>query len=209
MLHCQKPMIRNAAALMLCLLAVTPAIGGDAVRPRLVPGGNSPALPSLADDSRVAVYSLGGFSLGTLSAPAASTPGLSLAGGDGMVVGGYTAYSGDWLRLSTSLVSGGGVGTADFTASQMVSPWGVDGIAALSLGYQWTQSGAFSLNPAQMGVSVGSLGTANDLSLSLSFTHDVTPSFSMGGFAAASRGEDEASKANSGLHFGAGLELKF
>jgi len=197
-------MFRNLALTAALLIAATPVWAGDAVRPRLVPGGAGLALPSFAGDSKSEVYSTGGFSLGAVSAPMGG--GGSAATGEGLALGGYAAYGLDWMNLSSSVKSGGGLGMADLTASRSVSPLGVDGIAALSLGYQWTQVGGFSLNPAQMGVSPGD---ANDLSLSLSFTHDVTPSFSMGGFAAASRGEDAASQPNSGLHFGAGLELKF
>lgn len=203
-----KAMIRNLTALCLCVLTAVPAWADEAVRPRLVPGGGSLGLPALGGDNKVEVYSLGGFSLGSVSAPVApASAGSAVI--DGMAVGGYAAYSGDWGRLSSSLKTGGGTGSADFTASQQISPLGVNGLAALSLGYQWTQAGGFSLNPAQMGMSSGALGQANDLSLSLSFTRDLTPSFSLGGFAAASRGEDAASQPNTGLHFGAGLELKF
>lgn len=203
-------MIRFVALLPLCLLAAAPACAGDAGRPRLVPGSGSLSLPSFGNDDRAEFLSSGGFSLGALSAPlggagAAGTGG----GGDGLAVGGYATYGTDWLRLSSSLRGGQGTGAADLTASQQVAPWGVEGVAAINLGYQWTQVGSFSLNPAQLGVSSGNLGQANDLSLSLSFTHDLTPAFSMGGFAAASRGEDSDSQNNAGLHFGAGLELKF
>ncbi|MBR9971251.1 hypothetical protein [Magnetospirillum sulfuroxidans] len=201
-------MIRNLVALSVCLVIAAPAWAGEAVRPRLVPGGGSIGLPALAGDNKVAVYSLGGFSLGSIAAPLA-TAADGVAAIDGMAVGGYAAYSSDWGRVTSSLKSGNGNGVADLTASQHVSPLGLDGLAALSLGYQWTQAAGFSLNPAQMGVSSGALGQASDLSLSLSFTHELTPSFSLGGFAAASRGEDAASLPNSGLHFGAGLELKF
>ena len=203
-----KAMIRNLAALCLCLLTAAPVRADEVVRPRLVPGGGSIGLPALGGENKVEVYSIGGFSLGSVSAPV-PPPSVGSAVIDGMAVGGYAAYSSDWGRLSSSLKSGGGTGIADFTASQQVSPLGMKGLAALSLGYQWTQAGGFSLNPAQMGVSSGALGEANDLSLSLSFTHDLTPSFSLGGFAAASRGEDADSQPNAGLHFGAGLELKF
>ncbi|MBI2240605.1 MAG: hypothetical protein HYU59_07355 [Magnetospirillum gryphiswaldense] len=197
-------MFRKLTLIALSLSAAMPVWAGEAVRPRLVPGGGGVALPVFSGENKSEVYSTGGFSLGAVSAPMGGVSGN--ANGDGLAVGGYAAYGMDWMNLSSSVKSGGGVGTADLTASRSVSPLGLDGVAALSLGYQWTQVGGFSLNPAQMGVSPGD---ANDLSLSLSFTHDVTPSFSMGGFAAASRGEDAASQPNSGLHFGAGLELKF
>lgn len=192
----------------LCLMVSVPAWGGDSVRPRLVPGSGSLGLPSFSADTKTDVLSTGGFSLGTLSAPAAAQTGDADAA-EGLSLGGYASYGADWLRLSSSIKGGQGSGSADLTASQPVSPWGVDGTAALSLGYQWTQVGGFSLNPAQLGVTAGAWGQANDLSLSLSFTHDVTPSFSMGGFAAASRGESADNQPSSGLHFGAGLELKF
>lgn len=200
-------MFRKLVLTAVLLTAAMPAWAGDAVRPRLVPGGSGVALPAFGGDSKAEVYSTGGFSLGAVSAPIGGV--AAAATGEGMAVGGYASYGTEWLNLSSSLKSGGGLGSADLTASRPVSSLGVDGIAALSLGYQWTQVGGFSLNPAQMGVSPDAWGQANDLSLSLSFTHDVTPSFSMGGFAAASRGEDAASQPNSGLHFGAGLELKF
>ncbi|MCA1909405.1 MAG: hypothetical protein LDL39_13680 [Magnetospirillum sp.] len=197
-------MFRHLALTAVLLTVAMPAWAGDSVRPRLVPGGSGLALPSFGGENRSEAYATGSFSLGAVSAPMGG--GNAAAAGDGLSLGGYAAYGLDWMNLSSSVKSGGGLGVADLTASRSVSPWGMDGIAALSLGYQWTQVGGFSLNPAQMGVSPGD---ANDLSLSLSFTHDVTPSFSMGGFAAASRGEDAASQPNSGLHFGAGLELKF
>ena len=194
--------MKIAACLCLCLSTAAPAWAGEVARPRLVPGGGV-ALPAFGADSKSALLSAGSFSLGTVSAP--------LGGGEGgSLVGGFAAAdAGGGLHLSSSLQGGGGVGVADMTASKEVAPWGFAGVAALSLGYQWTQSGAFSLNPAQMSVAGTAAEQGNDLSLSLSFTHDITPSFSLGGFAAASRGEDAVSQGNAGLHFGAGLGLKF
>ncbi|MGE4281728.1 MAG: hypothetical protein AB7G62_19255 [Magnetospirillum sp.] len=205
-------MFRKFALTTVSLMIATAAWAGDAVRPRLVPGGAGVGLPAFGGESKAEMYSTGGFSLGAVSAPIGGAS--ANATGEGMAVGGYASYGTEWMNLSSSLKSGGGLGSADLTASRSVSSLGVDGVAALSLGYQWTQVGGFSLNPAQMGVSPGvwgqsGWGASTDLSLSLSFSHDVTPSFSMGGFAAASRGEDGASQPNSGLHFGAGLELKF
>lgn len=201
-------MNRYRFACCLCLLIAAPAWGQDGVRPRLVPGGGGLGLPGLADEGKTALLSAGGFSLGTLAVPTLPVAAARSAI-DGLALGGYAAYSADWLRLSSSLTGGNGVGAADMTAAQAVAPWGFDGVAALSLGYQWTQANAFSLNPAQMGVSASNLGQASDLSLSLSFTHDVTPSFALGGFAAASHGEEDGREPNNGIHFGAGLELKF
>lgn len=202
-------MLRRLALTSMCLLAAAPAWAGDAVRPRLVPGSGALALPSFAGaETKTEVLSTGGFSLGTLSAPMGGQA-ASPAPGEGLALGGYAFYGNGWMRLSSSLKGDQAGGLADLTASQPVAPLGLEGIAALSLGYQWTQVGGFSLNPAQVGISNGGLGQANDLSLSLSFTHEVTPSFSLGGFAAASRGEDVDNQPNAGLHFGAGLELKF
>jgi hypothetical protein len=63
---------------------------------------------------------------------------------------------------------------------------------------------AFSPNPLHGGLM--GLGN-NDVSLTLSFTHDVSPSFSLGGYAATARGEDAHDP--SALRLGAGLGLKF
>jgi hypothetical protein len=191
----------------LCVLVLTafPALAGDAPqgRPRLV-GGGIDLLQ--ADFTRGAgqgerqseLYGKGPFSAGAVSGP------------ERMSLGGYTSYMFNDVRLSSS-VKGDAFGqAADFSAAYSGAFMGVDGTAAVRLGYEWGSAGSFSPNPAQMGVNAfDGYRPGSDLSLSLSLTHDITPAFSFGGFAAASHGDHDEAKAQSGFTLGAGVGVKF
>ena len=101
---------------------------------------------------------------------------------------------------------------ADFSAAY--AGFGPDSVAAFRLGYELGRAQAFSVNPAQAGLSAFSGAydpsrSVGDLSLTLSFTHDVTPSLSLGGFAAAGRQEGEHTAPENSLRFGAGVGYKF
>lgn len=192
-------MLTRSALIVACLLAAQSAWAGEA-RPRLVVGGMTLAQPEL----RTELYAnKSGFSAGAVSDSAAPERGR-------MALGGYTAYAFQDFRLSSSL-KGGDTASADFSAAY--TGFGPDSVASLRLGYEWGNTQAFSVNPAQAGLSAFGGGydanrTVGDLSMTLSFTHDVTPSLSFGGFAAASRKDDDRNAENS-LRFGAGLGYKF
>lgn len=185
---------------IVCLFAALPAWAEEA-RPRLVVGGMNLAQPDL----RTELYAAkGGFSAGAVSDPSASERGR-------MALGGYAAYVFQDLKLSSSLKGAGDTSTADFSAAYTGF---ADSTAALRLGYEWGNTQAFSVNPAQAGLSAftGAYDpnrSVGDLSMTLSFTHDFTPSFSMGGFAAATRKDDERSQPENSLRVGAGLGYKF
>lgn len=195
-------MMKAVAVLTVCVVAAVPAWAGDATspRPRLVTGSITPGLAS--PESRSELFATGGFSVGTLSGPS-STPDQPLA------VGGYAAYSFDALRLSSSL-KGDRLGSgADLTAAYSGAVLGIDGVTALTLGYEWARPLAFSPNPVQGGLAgTDILRPMGDLSLSLSFTHDIGASLSVGGFAAATRTEEDDS-ATAGFRLGAGFGVRF
>lgn len=192
--------VKRLLPALLCLAAALPAWAEDA-RPRLVAGGMSLTEPEL----RTELFAKGGFSAG--AAAGAENP----AGERGrMALGGYAAYAFNDFKLSSSLKGGADANSAEFSAAYAGLGGGV---AALRLGYDWGRSPAFSINPAQAGLSVysGALNPGRaygDASVSLSYTQDITPSLSWGGFAAAGRKDDAISTENS-VRIGAGLGLKF
>lgn len=192
--------MKTFVAIGLCVLAALPAWAGDKApaRMRLVTGSVAPMPSILAPPDRQAeLFATGGFSLGTATSTAAG-PDQPVA------LGGYAAYSFDALRLSSSLKGDHAGAAADFTASYSGVMMGVDGVTALGLSYE-----RFSPNPVQTNV-VGSDAwrPMGDLSLSLSFTHGINSSMSLGGFAAATRSEDDEA-VHSGFRLGAGMGLKF
>lgn len=197
--------MRFALALCACLLVAAPALAEDAgqTRPRLVGGGIDLLKADFTrgaglGESQAELFGKGGFSAGAVSGP------------ERMSLGGYTSYMFNDLRLSSSLRNESMGQSADLSAAFAGAFMGLDGTAALRLGYEWGGGGSFSPNPAQMGVNAfDGYRPGSDLSLSLSLTHDVTPGFSFGGFAAANRGDQETERAQSGFSLGAGLGLKF
>jgi hypothetical protein len=203
MLLCrERIMLKRFAIVVASILVTAPAVAGDAARPRLVAGGMDLSQPEL----RTELFAKGAFSAGAASDASSAEHGR-------MALGGYAAYAFRDLNLSSSFKGDSFVSTADFSAAYMGGIMGVDGVAAVKLGYQWGKQQAFSVNPAQAGLSAFTGGydpsrPVGDLSLTLSFTHDVTPSLSLGGFAAATRKDDER-EAESGLRFGAGVGYKF
>jgi len=197
--------MRCLIALCLVTLTALPALAGDAApsRPRLVGGGIDLLQADFArgaggGERRAEVFGSGPFSAGGVSGP------------ERMALGGYTSYLFDDVRLSSSLKGGGPSQAADLSAAASGAFMGIDGTVAVRLGYEWGNAGSFSPNPAQMGVNAfDGYRPGSDLSLSLSLTHDVTPGFSFGGFAAASHGDSDETKAQSGFTLGAGVGLKF
>lgn len=199
--------MKALAILGMCMVTAFPALAGDKapLRPRLVTGNvevirpmtESRAAESRATESRASLFAIGGFSLGTLigAPPVDAAP-------EAMAFGGYATYTLDALRFSSSLKGDAAASAADFTASY---PMGLDGMAAVTLGYEWSRHASFSVNPM---LGNETLRPAGDLSLSLSFSHSVTPAVTFGGFAAATRTEEDQA-ATSGFRLGAGMGLKF
>lgn len=193
-------MLKRLALTCLCLLPALPVWAGEE-RPRLVVGGmnlNGGAL-------QTELYSTkGGFSAGAVS---------DSSGNSGrMALGGYAAYAFPDVTVKSSLRGDGDTTIADFSAAY--AGFGPDSVAAFRLGYELGRAQAFSVNPAQAGLSAFSGAydpsrSVGDLSLTLSFTHDITPSLSLGGFAAAGRQEGEHTAPENSLRFGAGVGYKF
>lgn len=192
-------MLKRSLLTVACLLAA-PSGWAEEVRPRLVVGGMTLAQPEL----RTELYAAkNGFSAGAASEPATADRRMAL--------GGYTAYAFHDFKLSTSLKGAADSSVADFSAAYTGF---TDSTAALRLGYEWGATQAFSVNPAQAGLSAFTGGydsnrPVGDLSMTLSFTHDVTPSLSFGGFAAATRSKDDERTPENGLRFGAGVGYRF
>ncbi|OAN59540.1 hypothetical protein [Magnetospirillum moscoviense] len=197
--------MRLLTVLCVCALAAAPAFAEDGAssRPRLVGGGIDLLKADFArgagmGESQAEIFGKGAFSAGAVSGP------------ERMAIGGYTSYMFNDIRLSSSLKSDPVGHSADLSAAYSGAFMGIDGTALVRMGYEWGSAGSFSPNPAQMGVTAfDGYRPGSDLSLSLSLTHDITPGFSFGGFAAANRGEVEAERAQSGFSLGAGLGLKF
>lgn len=189
-------MFRTIVFSALCLAAAAPAFAQD--QPRLVTGGLMPAARFSGPDVKAPLVSAGGLTLGAL---ADSTPvsedASRLAGG------GYVAYAIDKISLTSSARGDATASGLDLGASYA----GTAGTAAVKLGYEWAgRPSSFSPNPMQMAPVIE---PASDLSLTLSFTHDITPSLQMGGFAAATRSEYEDRTTQQGFKLGAGMGLRF
>lgn len=208
-----------SACLLVASLWAGQAMATDMGTARLVPGGASYiAPPQRLDMGQYSnpLLSSGQFSLGTIAdAPAAP---LSRARGN-LAVGGYMAYGlGGDGRLSSSLRSNGSVTSADISAAYTGSLLGTDGVAMVKLGTAWSKplgfspnSQGFSPNPLQPGAALSDpfMRAGNDINLSVSLMRQVTPSFSVGGMAEATRsgGADLASPP--GFMLGASLGYRF
>ncbi|CUW37306.1 conserved exported protein of unknown function [Magnetospirillum sp. XM-1] len=178
---------------------------------RLVPGGG--AVPSDAPavslgETRLPLVSAGKLSAGAVSAPSRSPlpfgqPGSPLA------VGGYVAYGNGPAQLSSSLRSDGTTSGANVSAS-----WGNDSRAALSLGVNRTDWSRISPNSQHPALTLADPyrsipnGGGSEVNMSLSLTHQVSPSFSVGGMAGANRTGGSESP-GTGLSVGAGLGYRF
>lgn len=197
--------MRLLIALCVCTLVAAPAFAEDAgqARPRLVGGGIDLMKADFTRGAGTAEGQSEFFGKGAFSAGAVSGP-------ERMALGGYTSYMFNDVRLSSTVKGDSWGQSADLSAAYSGAFMGIDGTAMLRMGYEWGSAGSFSPNPAQMGVTAfDGYRPGSDLSLSLSLTHDVTPGFSFGGFAAANRGETETERAQAGFSLGAGLGLKF
>ncbi|MBI3445850.1 MAG: hypothetical protein HY055_10950 [Magnetospirillum sp.] len=176
---------------------------------RLVPGGigTRPDMTGTGfGETRIPLTSTGNFSLGAVSdntranALPFATPRGALA------VGGYVAYGIGAARLSSSLKSDGANRSADLSATYGGALLGTDSVAAFSLGVRRADNTSFSPNAQQLGASfTDPYHPASDINMSLSLIHQVSPAFSVGGVAAASR----PSASESGLMLGAGLGYRF
>lgn len=199
-------MFRPLILAVSCLVVAAPAFAGDAP-PRLVTGGGLPARMDggrfSGPDAKAELYANGGLRLGALLD---STPADEGEGADRMAMGGYAAYHLDSFSFGSSLRGDSTASAADMTAAYALG----DATAALSLGYQWAgRPGTFSIRPVGAVGGLDGATSLNDLSVSLSFTHDVTPSFSLGGFAGAVRSEYEDRTTDHGFRLGAGLGYRF
>lgn len=194
-------MIRTTAlALLLPLLATAPALAGDG--PRLASGGIDVTAGLVRPEQRTEFLSGSGFSLGSVVQPAPEADQ-----GGGLAVGGYAAYAGNLLNLSSSLRREGGLVSADVTAAYDT---GIDSVAALSLGYDRLRASGFSVNPALPGSAGIDQAASDDLSLSLTWRQSLTPNLSLGGFASAIRSEEGGDEDTARIfRLGAGLGYKF
>jgi len=195
-------MLKRSVLTLLCLFAAMPA-WADGAKPRLVVGGMNLG----QSDVQLELFTTkSGFSAGAVSGGAnAAEPGR-------MALGGYAAYAFQDITFTSSLRGDSDTTIADFSAAY--AGFGPESMAAFRLGYELGRTQSFSVNPAQAGFSAFSSGyepgrMVGDLSLTLSFTHEITPSLSFGGFAAASRTEEEHAEPENSLRFGAGLGYRF
>lgn len=168
---------------------------------QLVPGGLDLSAPVV--ERQTELLSLGGLSLGTVAAPSAN-PSERLA------LGGYLAYAIDTYRLSTTLRNQDIGRSADLSAAYRGDVLGSIGVAALHLGMEWQDTPAiFSPNPDLSSFSVLAPYSKPGVSLSLSWSQDITPNLSLGGFAGASRSTVPQDDGQAYFRIGAGLGIKF
>lgn len=200
------------AVLALPLWAAGPADSAElSPAARLVPGGamSGDAPLAVPGETRQPLASSGRFSVGALSAPAPTRAGSPMPpglAGTSLAVGGYVAYGGANAQLSSSLRSSGPASAADIAASWRGGLLGADSLASLSLGVSRTDWSMVSPNSQYPGfVQADPFRAANDYNMSFSLTHQVSPSFSVGGVAAANRGGESGG----GLSLGAGLGYRF
>jgi hypothetical protein len=185
---------------------------------RLVPGG-APALRAARAETRVPLYTSGGYSVGIVAESARGATAIPVPGGRGaLAVGGYVSSTlGADTRLTSSLRSDGARMSADFSAAYSGGLLGPDSTAAFSLGASWGhQPSGFSLNPAQpLSLSVPSIDLSQprsaDINVGVSLTHQVTPALSLGGLAEATRptGSESGVGTNPGILVGAGMGYRF
>ncbi|ARJ64824.1 hypothetical protein WV31_03595 [Magnetospirillum sp. ME-1] len=205
-----------AAVLVLPLWAAGAADSAElSPGPRLVPGGGAARAGTPAfspGETRLPLVSAGNLSAGAVSAPSTGLNGSPLPfgiPGAPLAVGGYVAYGNGSSQLSSSLRSDGVTSGANVSAS-----WGNDSKAELSLGVNRSDWGRISPNSQHPTLSLADpyRGTPNggvsDVNMSLSLTHQVSPSFSVGGMAGANRVSGTES-AGTGLSVGAGLGYRF
>lgn len=203
-------------SLMLVPLLAAPAMAVD-MGNRLVAGGASGVSgesPRLGvGEMRSPVLTHGGFSLGTVVDAPPSIPTLAspfMSGRGSLAVGGYVAYGMGDMRLSSSLRGDGSAARADLSAAYSGSALGAGNIAALRLGASLARPQEFSLNPLQPGLAYSdAYRAANDLNLSLSLMRQVTPAFSIGGTAEASRPNWAEGGSSAGFMLGAGMGYRF
>lgn len=195
----------GALCVLVCTATAAQAAEKGVLRPRLVTGGMGEVrMAPTADFGEL--YNGQGVSLGVAGT---TIPGDG-TNGDRMALGGYASSMVSSVRLFSALTQSTNSTAADVSASMDMSRIGLPGTATLGIGYEWQKgSPVFSLNPAQAGLTGYDAYTAsgNDLSLSLSFSHDITPSLSLGGFAIATHGDGDLPQ--SGLHLGAGFGYRF
>jgi hypothetical protein len=207
-------------SVVLPLVAAAPAMAVD-VGGRLVAGGASglriETPTPIVTETRNPLLTSGGFSLGTVATPTASSATLALpfsSDHGNLAVGGYVAYGLNDTTLSSSLSRAGSATRADIAAAYAGSLLGVDGVAALKLGAAWAHPQGFSPNPMQPASAFADPYRASaDVNLSLSLTHQVTPSLSLGGVAEASRPNWLESSGGAGttpgFMLGAGMGYRF
>lgn len=190
----------SIVALVLAASALGSAVPAAAAdRPRLVLGG-------LGNEVRTDLHTLGAARIGAV---AEATSAMMLSGRDRLALGGYVAYDLNDYRFTSSLRGGEGSMTADLSASTATPVLGVAGVTQLRLGADWTRPQAFSLNASQPALAgFDGYGPSGDLSLSLSWTRDITPGLSLGGVAAATRPLSTVSETG-GFVLGAGLGYRF
>lgn len=183
--------------------------------PRLVPGGGTVRADAPAftpGETRLPLVSSGKLSAGAVSAPSTGMNGSPLPfglPGAPLAVGGYVAYGNGSAQLSSSLRSDGITSGAHVSAS-----WGNDSKAAVSLGVNRSEWSRISPNSQHPTLSLadpyrgGANGGGSDVNMSLSLTHQVSPSFSVGGVAGANRASG-TDNPGTDLSVGAGLGYRF
>lgn len=231
-------MFRSVATLSVVFSALAwPAVAGPMRESPLIPGSMPRALldrnvPDAAAKAIGAAESEGidKFRLNlSLSRNVTVGPVVSVArnaaqaaaGSRPMALGGFVEIAYDQFRFDGSLSGGNREGfVADLGAAFESRLPGLGTVYRVRLGAEWAngdQSGSyFSVSPAlsAFGADADGLAGYRDVSVAVSFTHDITPSFYVAGIAGAKRVLTELSEGSNGpepnrFHLGAGLGFRF
>ncbi len=197
----------GALVALLCLLSPAPAVaaGRPAVESDLVVGRTDWSQPAYFAERRQKLFSAQGLSIGTV------TPADQGDGTDKLALGGYIAYMIDDYTLSSAWRGSDFGSLTEFSASYNGPLLGYGGVTALKLGYGSDRPSTLGLDHVQSGLGGfhGIEPYGPRVSLALSWTHDITPGMSLGGFAAASRDNMPSGDSQSDFRIGAGLGIRF
>ncbi len=166
------------------------------------------AASSAAEGARLTVWGDEGLAMGVAAPP----PSALSENASGMQTGGFLAWRGDSYRLDATLApSNVGTVAAGLGAAAGALPGELGPSYGLRLGAVWSAD-QFTLNPSSGASLAQVVAPANDVNLTFTVNHALTPNLSVVGTAEASRAMGPLPDSGVGLnHFllGAGLGYRF
>ena len=215
--------MRKLALLLGLCLAAAPALAEEVKEGALVHGfkigQTTSAFASPFDQAelgKIESRHFGALSFGTIVGPAAdrlqgdfgvaTKPGVN---SNGFLVGGYMAYSLSDYSLDAKWREDGQGGSVGGIGASYGASLGADTAYSVRVGAGWGEGTTFSPNT----ISPGESGMSNEVNLSVSLTHAITPNMYLNGVAGAARvvgGQDPSLDAVSrDYRIGAGVGLRF